>query len=912
MATPSNTVTYHCRDLPLRDAILAIIEPLGLRLVVNGETLCIELGDPEKFWGYGRSGVLLPSYCVFGLVKNHGWHVLDKEIHLRDVIELEDASMSPEEIHVALTNPDIRMGKANPVSMSLRLLLDDTTGKLNRVVNDGDIIIVMTSEEAAKNNPRPTNVVGVSYRTPTSSRVAEARSPELQQIISDWTDASAQTNPLKGTVFRRIYDLTRETESVSKGELLFESPLKWSIKFLPVAITDKMAEQREQGKAASKKRRDGRPFELVPSEAETWTRNDGKLVAFNGNDGSNFTIELPSDFQGGGFTDRLLLLPLQIGPHSLGSIWNFDSNASSSSVPEYNGTAGLLESRVRWVDQQFDISLIKPIRPESKVAFLKILPRSGKDSEMWSSILVILDLQTHLPSAVQITDPAGTKVTVYSYSGVGAISNNIECEFFNFPPKSSTAATVDAVTEENAAAHNSIPSTKTELAARAARTATIGIPEQRETISRLPNEDDPAKFMVKIYGAVRVPGTYVFDADIDCKLLDAIAIAGGLSDDAGKTITVKRKHDDGSATLIQVNRVEVAQNQNNSNIILAPEDVVVVNRAEEDEAVAEPNAAVAPRLVLCSYPVADLIVRTPRTIETAVTRPETSSAAATKGIADVPEAFPVPQTAQPPAGRESIRGYTKADFAPLVELIKASVEPESWDKTIIVEEIEVAALVIRQTEKAHGEIATLLSSLRNAQEAYVQITSLLVKLTTEEQRKVIEEHNTLHSLAGGMKWTLLTPKRSETLTKALLEQKPDVISSPRILTISGQSAMIMVGSMDKNVFSGLKMKVTPQLVPDSAIIRLQHAVSIGTDRQPGESNDTKFSASSFALVAQDQGNAGSVMHESLVGSGQTLLLLIERPSSNDATKSVDRYLLLLTPEHVKVEEEKVEQLPVPK
>ena len=163
-----------------------------------------------------------------------------------------------------------------------------------------------------------------------------------------------------------------------------------------------------------------------------------------------------------------------------------------------------------------------------------------------------------------------------------------------------------------------------------------------------------------------------------------------------------------------------------------------------------------------------------------------------------------------------------------------------------------------------------------------------------------------------MKWALLTPKRNQTFTKALLDQKPDVISSPRILTISGQAAQVMVGSMDKSVFNGFRMTVTPQLVPDSSTIRLQHQISIGPDGQPDESHRAEISASSFALVAQDQGNAGSVMHESLVGSGQTLLLLIERPSSNDTTNSVDRYVLLLTPEHVKVEEEKVEQLPVPK
>ena len=108
-----------------------------------------------------------------------------------------------------------------------------------------------------------------------------------------------------------------------------------------------------------------------------------------------------------------------------------------------------------------------------------------------------------------------------------------------------------------------------------------------------------------------------------------------------------------------------------------------------------------------------------------------------------------------------------------------------------------------------------------------------------------------------------------------------------------------VGATDEKAFSGFKLTVTPRLLPDSSIIRLQHAISIGTDRQPAETSDAKNSANIPALlVSQERNVSGSVMHESLVGPGQTLLLLIEQPRPDDAAKSVDRYALMMTPEHV--------------
>ena len=572
LASPSNAITYNCQNLPLKDAINAIIEPMGLDLRVEHDALCIRISDQEKFWSHGRN-ISSPSYCVFGLVKNHGWHVLDKENHLRDVIELEDSSMDPDGIHVAIANPDIRAGKANPVSMSLRLLLDDSTGKLNRIVNDGDIITVMTSEDAATNNAQSANVV---------------ESEREKQMAAD----------------------------------------------------------------------------------------NGKV-------------------------------------------------------------------------------------PEKQVYAAESLP------------------------------PAG----VQRQGGMN-----------------------------------------------------------RESASRNARHGGVSR-----------------DSDVQSKVVNTAS------------------RDDATSEASKYTR------------LVGRDNVKVV--AQDDEAEAEPNAAVAPRLVVCTYPVADLLIPVPPTFNAVAAQRGIKDSATERATAENPSGDLETLRANSAQAEKLPAQLSKADFAPLVELIKASVKPESWGSTwVIAEEMNTLSLVVRQTDQAHGEIGELLSKLRKGRDQNVQITSLLVELTTEEQLKVIEEHNTLHSLGKGMKWSLLTPKRSESLTKALLDQKPDVISNPRIMTISGQSATVMVGSMDKSVFSGFKMTVTPQLVPDSSIIRLQHQISIGSDRPSDPATDTKISIDSFALLAnQDINKPGSAMHESLVGSGQTLLLLIERPAANNETKSVDRYVLLLTPEHIQVE-----------
>jgi len=180
-----------------------------------------------------------------------------------------------------------------------------------------------------------------------------------------------------------------------------------------------------------------------------------------------------------------------------------------------------------------------------------------------------------------------------------------------------------------------------------------------------------------------------------------------------------------------------AETQAELSKVQSPTVVEVIARDNPDEA--KLNATETPVFLMLVYPVADLVVPIPRTIEANVTRRETSHEEATKEIPAAPPALAVPQPVPLAATRETVRVDAPADIAPLVELIKASVEPESWESNgIIVADTSSTALVIRQTQKAHDEIIGLVSKLRNASDQNVQIFGHFMQLTTDEHNRSID------------------------------------------------------------------------------------------------------------------------------------------------------------------------------
>ncbi len=220
------------------------------------------------------------------------------------------------------------------------------------------------------------------------------------------------------------------------------------------------------------------------------------------------------------------------------------------------------------------------------------------------------------------------------------------------------------------------------------------------------------------------------------------------------------------------------------------------------------------------------------------------------------------------------------DFSPLVELIRTSIEPESWEtgRGAIFANKKTVFLVIRQTQTGHDGIAKIIWQLRKSYDS-VKVTCRLIKLTADSQLKGLEDKCSLHSLSDDQRWALLTKSRSESLQKFLADEKAEVLSCPTIMTISGQPALVQVATKDGAALTGFQLSANPHLIADSSVIRLSHSVTVGE-------------------LAKD---AQAAVHESLVGSGQTLLLVIEQPGKVDGQP--DRFVVMLTPEHVKEEEE---------
>ncbi len=79
----------------------------------------------------------------------------------------------------------------------------------------------------------------------------------------------------------------------------------------------------------------------------------------------------------------------------------------------------------------------------------------------------------------------------------------------------------------------------------------------------------------------------------------------------------------------------------------------------------------------------------------------------------------------PIAGQRPAAGGSGADFDPLMELIQATIEPESWDEVGgpgSVRPFETTlSLVVRQTQAVHDQIADLLDQLRRLQDLQVTV-----------------------------------------------------------------------------------------------------------------------------------------------------------------------------------------------
>lgn len=215
--------------------------------------------------------------------------------------------------------------------------------------------------------------------------------PELEKLLRDWAAASERIQRLEGKHVRRVYDTEYEIEKLSQGRFYYETPDKGRIDITPVKITNRVLTQRQMNEVPIKKKKDGKPFDLKSDEDECWFCDGWRVYELDVAMKEASVAQLPCDMQG----ENIMHSPL---PFLFGM------------PPE--------EAKRR-----FQMSLPQPIDPKTGRAFLHILPRLPQDAGDWASADVTLDLNTFLPDAVQLVDPAGTKITVYSFESLKVNEN---------------------------------------------------------------------------------------------------------------------------------------------------------------------------------------------------------------------------------------------------------------------------------------------------------------------------------------------------------------------------------------------------------------------------------------------------------------------------------------------------------
>ncbi|MEJ7590008.1 MAG: PASTA domain-containing protein [Planctomycetaceae bacterium] len=223
--------------------------------------------------------------------------------------------------------------------------------------------------------------------------------PELEQLLRDWAAASEKIERLEGEHLRRVYDMTYEVEKLSQGRFYFETPDKGRINITPVEITDKMLDQRANGEVPTKKRKDSKPFELKSDQEECWSCDGLRVYEMDVAQKQARVAQLPADMQGKNIMDSPLPFLFGMPPEK--------------------------------AKRRFAMSLMRPIVPASGRAYLHIEPRLPQDAGNWASADVILNLKTFLPDAVQLVDPAGTKITVYSFSNLKVNENKFLDSLFD-------------------------------------------------------------------------------------------------------------------------------------------------------------------------------------------------------------------------------------------------------------------------------------------------------------------------------------------------------------------------------------------------------------------------------------------------------------------------------------------------
>lgn len=205
--------------------------------------------------------------------------------------------------------------------------------------------------------------------TPQPLRIPKL-DPEMEDLLIEWEQKSAQIKRLEGSFERTTYDSVFKVELMAKGKYCFEYPDKGSLeqKGIPVAANQK-----------------GRQYEPKTGRDERWVCDGATIRQINDKEKQYEEIPIPPEDRG--------------------------QNIRKSPLPFLFGMKAA-EAKLR-----YSFELVKnPKKSNDGRIHLKVQPLLQQDLANYAKAEVILDRATFVPIGVKLFDTTGNKVDVYFFN----------------------------------------------------------------------------------------------------------------------------------------------------------------------------------------------------------------------------------------------------------------------------------------------------------------------------------------------------------------------------------------------------------------------------------------------------------------------------------------------------------------
>jgi TIGR03009 family protein len=215
---------------------------------------------------------------------------------------------------------------------------------------------------------QPAGVQAADFRVPDVS-------PQLQKLLTDWSKASAGITELQGEHGRIVYDNVFHVSKHAKGHFYFKGPDKGRIDLNPVAVKPGDPDP------LMKDKRTGKPYTLQLDQQERWICDGKQIWRIDDTKKEAEVFPIPEEARGANIMDGPLPFLFGLPPEK--------------------------------AKRRFQFTIEKET---AETVQLHVRPRLHQDAQNWSEARVILlKNKSYLPQAVQIFDPSGNEVTVYSF-----------------------------------------------------------------------------------------------------------------------------------------------------------------------------------------------------------------------------------------------------------------------------------------------------------------------------------------------------------------------------------------------------------------------------------------------------------------------------------------------------------------